>query len=139
MKQIYITFIRSILEYSCPVWHSSLTNENREDIERIQKSALRIILQEKYKDYTNALDTIDLEPLEDRRTNICLTFAKKCVQNPKTKSMFPLKTSNHSTKLRSIETFKTTHSNTNRLKNSAIPYMTKILNEYKHQENIALR
>ena len=97
---------------------------------------MKIIFQEKYKDYKSALETIDLEPLEDRRVNICLTFAKKCVKNPKTKSMFPIKTSNHSMKLRSIETFQTTQSNTNRLKNSAIPYMTKLLNEYKNQENI---
>ena len=42
MKEIYILFVRSILEVSSCVWHSSLTEENIDDIERVQKSALRI-------------------------------------------------------------------------------------------------
>ena len=42
-RSIYILFIRSILEQSSVVWHSSLTKENEEDLERVQKSALKII------------------------------------------------------------------------------------------------
>ena len=49
LKTIYIMYIRSILEQSCVVWHSSLSNQNSEDLERIQKSALKIILGTKYK------------------------------------------------------------------------------------------
>ena len=37
LKHIYITFIRPVLEQSAPVWHSSLTEENSRDIERVQK------------------------------------------------------------------------------------------------------
>ena len=36
-KDIYILYIRSILEQSCVVWHSSLIKENHEDLERVQK------------------------------------------------------------------------------------------------------
>ena len=39
--QIYKTFIRSKLEYSCTVWHSSLTKTNESDIERVQKAAVK--------------------------------------------------------------------------------------------------
>ena len=42
-------YIRSILEQSCTVWNSGLTEENVKDIERVQKSALKLILAEKYK------------------------------------------------------------------------------------------
>ena len=38
---IYILFIRSICEKSCTVWHSCLTVENSNDLERIQKVALK--------------------------------------------------------------------------------------------------
>ena len=34
---IYILYIRSVLEQSCQMWHSSLTFENLTDIERVQK------------------------------------------------------------------------------------------------------
>ena len=43
LKDIYILFIRSILEQSATVWHSSITSENSSDLERVQKSAVKII------------------------------------------------------------------------------------------------
>ena len=39
----YITCIRSMLEYACPVFHRALPGYLREDLERLQKRALRII------------------------------------------------------------------------------------------------
>ena len=45
---IYVLYIRSILEQSCQVWHSSLSLENLQDLERVQKNALKIILQDEY-------------------------------------------------------------------------------------------
>ena len=51
LKTIYVLFIRSILEQSATVWHSSLSEENIKDLERVQKSAIRIILKEKYNGY----------------------------------------------------------------------------------------
>ena len=47
-------FIRSFLEQSCDLWHSSLTLEDSNDLERIKKSAVKIILQEDYEDYEKA-------------------------------------------------------------------------------------
>ena len=45
LKIVYVLFVRSILEQSATVWHSSLTQENKEDLERVQKSAFKVILQ----------------------------------------------------------------------------------------------
>ena len=61
LKDIYILYIRSILEKSATVWHSSLTEENKNDLERVQKSAFKIILGEQYKTYSNALQKLQLE------------------------------------------------------------------------------
>ena len=47
----YVLFIRSLLEQSATVWHSSLWQENIQDLERIQKSTCRIMLQDEYKRY----------------------------------------------------------------------------------------
>ena len=77
LVNIYIMYIRSLLEQSCTVWHSGLTEENSQDLERIQKSALRIILQESYTNYENALNFLEIESLYERREALCLTFAKK--------------------------------------------------------------
>ena len=51
LKRIYLTYIRSIVDQSAVVWHSSLTEKNRNDIERIQKVAVRIILGKNLKNY----------------------------------------------------------------------------------------
>ena len=77
LKDIYCLHLRSILEYAALVWHSGLTLENKASIERVQKSALAIILGKRYINYGNALSTLNLERLCARRENLCLKFAKK--------------------------------------------------------------
>ena len=49
MKDIYILFVRSLLEQSATVWHSSLSQQNISDLERVQKTALKIILGGRYR------------------------------------------------------------------------------------------
>ena len=75
LKQIYFLFVRSQLEQSAVVWHSSLSEDNKSDLERVQKSALKIILRENYKGYIQALVALGIESLSDRREKLCLKFA----------------------------------------------------------------
>ena len=126
LKTIYKLFVRSQLEQSAVVWSSSLSDQNKADLERVQRSALKIILGPKYRGYRNALN---LETLEERRENLCLRFAKKCVRNDKTKSMFPLNKKAHIMKTRDFEKFEVQHANTDRLRKSAIIYMQNLLNK----------
>ena len=63
MKSIYVSHIRSILEHNSVVWHSSLTEENKTDIERIQKSAVKVIMKNKNVEYERALQLLNLEIL----------------------------------------------------------------------------
>ena len=90
MLNIYILFIRCMVEYCCVVWHSSITVEEGYSIERVQKTALRIILRENYTDYSSALQVTGLDRLHDRRTKLSLAFAKKCLKNNKNDDLFPL-------------------------------------------------
>ena len=60
LRTIYITYIRSILEQSAVFWHSSLTQQNIQDISRVQKSAVKIILRNKYQDYKKSLDVLNI-------------------------------------------------------------------------------
>ena len=128
LKEIYILFIRSILEQSAVVWHSSITNEEKESLERVQKSALRIILGHNYSSYKNALNKMDLQTLNERRETLCLNFAKKCVKNEQFKQMFPLNIQKSEMKTRHKEKYKVQFANTERLKKSPIIYMQKLLN-----------
>ena len=86
-------------------------------------TALRIILDQKYKGYRNALNALYFETVEERRENLCLRFARKCVRNDKTKAMFPLNKKAHNMKTRNFENYEVQHVNTDRLQKSAIIYM----------------
>ena len=88
LKLIYVMFIRSLLEQSCTVWHSGLTEQNTQDLERIQKTSFKIILKDNYMSYENALKVLDLETLSDRRENLCLSFARKCLKNERMSQYF---------------------------------------------------
>ena len=130
LKTIYFLFIRSCLEQSCQVWHSSLTLENLTDLERVQKNALRIILKDQYESYDKALELMELESLYDRREDLCLSFAKKCTKskNFEIKNMFPINKSHSTADTRKREKYHVEMAHTGRFKNSAIPYMQRLLN-----------
>ena len=128
LVNIFVLYVRSILEQSCQVWHSSLTLENFQDLERVQKTALKIILQEGYVSYSNALDKTGLSTLFERRSKLCLKFAKSCLKHEEMKNMFPLNPQTYDIQTRFREKFQVTKCRTDRLKNSAIPYMQRLLN-----------
>ena len=126
-RNIYILYIRSILEQSCVVWHSSLTDENEKDLERIQKSAVRTILGKDFSNYDDALVKANLESLKDRREELCINFAKKCL----TKDIFSIRSKKHEMETRDEEKYVVYHANTERMKKSSIPYMLRLLNQHE--------
>ena len=81
---------------------------------------------EDYEDYAQALEVTQLPTLDDRRTTLCKKFANNCVRNKKTSHMFPINQSPPNT--RCPEKFFVQHARTDRLKDSAIPYMQRLLN-----------
>ena len=129
LKQIYTSYIRSILEYGCAIWHSSLTDENRSDIERVQKNSFRIILGHEYEDYLTSLIKLNMNTLEDRRIMLNKKFAEQCVENPKTKMHFIKNSKTHEMKTRYQEKFKVTKAKRKRLQKSSIIYFQKKMNE----------
>ena len=129
LKSLYLTFIRSVLEQSAVVWHSSLKKKNKKDLERVQKAAVRVIMGNNYTNYQNALKELNLETLEKRRKQLCFKFAKNCLKNDKVKDLFPIHESKHKMKKRTQKKYKTNRNKTKRMQKSALPYMRKLLND----------
>ena len=129
MINIYILYIRSILESSAVVWHSSITKSEEIKIERVQKTALKIILASEYENYTTALEISGLKTLIERRKILCKKFAKNCIKNEKMKHIFPVNLSKVGTRYK--EKFYVQPARTERLAKSAVPYMQRLLNEDK--------
>ena len=128
---IYKMYIRSKLEQSASVWHSSLSKCNENDLERVQKSALKVILKDKYSDYKNALKNLNIESLCERRELLCLKFAKKGLKLENFKRMFPIQVSNHLMDKRVSNKLKVNSAKTERYFRSSIPYMQRKLNNYE--------
>ena len=71
MLHFFITVIRSLLEYACPVWHNILTNEQSDQTESIQKCALKIICGSSIIDYEQLRILYNLPSLSERRETLC--------------------------------------------------------------------
>ena len=64
----YKTYLRPVSEYACQVYHNSLPKYLSDDLERLQKRALRIILPE--KTYAAVLESSGLTTMHDRRQTL---------------------------------------------------------------------
>ena len=106
-----------------------ISQENIEDIERLQKNACRTILKESYINYETALDKLNLDTLEERRVKLSLTFDKNCQKTDQTKDLFKHREKIHNMELRCSEQYDVNNSNTQRYQNSAVPYMQRLLNK----------
>ena len=104
LKIIYNQYIRSVLEYGSDVWHSSLTQQNKDDIERLQRCSVKIILKNNYESYQKALKFLNMDTLDQRREKQNLKFAKKCLKIDTMKALFPLNQKKHD--MKSSKTFK---------------------------------
>ena len=72
MIHLYKPYIWSILEQSCGVWGSSITEEYSRTLERVQQVALRIIY---LSSYNHALSISGLSKLSERRDTLSYRFA----------------------------------------------------------------
>ena len=139
LKRIYKTFVRSILEHSAVVWHSSLTQKNMNALERVQKAAVKLIMGEKYVGYNDGLKNLNLESLHNRREKMCLKFAKNCLKNDKVKGIFSKNESNHKMIKRKSKLYAEKLIKTKRYKNSAIPYMVRLLNKEEQKKKSMIK
>ena len=126
LVMIYNMYVRLILEYNSSVWFSSIINEERENLERVQRVACKIILKDNYKNYNQALKMLNLQNLSNRRQMRAGRFANKCVKNERFCNLFPLADKSST---RSDDKFVVQFASTSRLKDSSIPAMQRILNK----------
>jgi hypothetical protein len=130
LLDIYILYIRSIAEYCSVVFHSSLTNELSEKLERIQKTCLRVILGDMYIDYASALEMCGLDTLSARRESRCLDFALKSAKHPRNKRIFPLNKNIPVCQIRNSELYQVNFARTSTYRDSTVPYCQRLLNTH---------
>ena len=119
--------IRSVLESNCVVFHSMLTHEETENIERIQKIVTKIILDHKYIDYNQGCLVLGITTLKFRRIKLSLNFGLKCLSNPRFKNLFK---PNTNISVRNPDRFDIPLARTTRYFNSPLLYITRLLNAH---------
>ena len=125
LQKVYCSFVRPILEYACPVWHSSLSILLSDQIEHIQKRALRIILPN--MSYQESLSMLKLPTLTERRELLCMRFYKKNLCDTSSKlspELLPHPTY-HQHNLRHARTIPLFKCHTKRFSDSCLPYCVK--------------
>ena len=135
LVDVYFKQIRSILELAVPAWEPGLTQLESNQIERVQKTALYVILGNNYGSYRTALDTMKCETLSDRRQDLCMNFSKKAYNHPRFSNWFSLKTTetsppNTRSDKRLTMVVYPVNTRTVRYAKSPIPYLTDLLNMY---------
>ena len=80
--RVYLTTIRSVLEYAVPVWQN-IPEYLSDAIETLQKRALKIIFPTA-ESYTEALQLAQLKTLAERRHDLCMKYMErmKCSDHP---------------------------------------------------------
>jgi hypothetical protein len=132
LLNVYILYVRSLLEYCSVVWHSTLTVEQSQNLESVQKLCLKVILGDEYSGYDNALESCGLVRLSERREDKCLKFGLKSLLHPVHAQMFPVNPHilTNPINTRSTEHFTVNWAKSESYRQSAIPYIQRMLNEH---------
>ena len=69
LVSVYVSVVRPVSEYACPVWHTNLPQYLSDNIEVIQKRALKCIFPG--LGYAEILRRVKLDTLNVRRDSIC--------------------------------------------------------------------
>ena len=119
MLLFFITCICPVLEYACPVFHHSLPQYLSNEMERLQKRALQIILPD--LSYAEALVALDITLLYERREAMSNALFDQIVRDQSHKFHDLLPPHNRSTYFtRNQRNFKLPICKTNRFKNNFI-------------------
>jgi len=79
LMQYYQSVVRPVIEYACPVWHSSLTKGQSMQLEAIQRRAWKIIYDNNIDDVFHALN--NLPSLSERRDQLTKQFFNKMLNH----------------------------------------------------------
>ena len=129
LLHLFKSQVRGILEYCSTVWHSSLTETDSNDIERVQKAAMRLIMGNRYQGYKEALKHMSLDSLKDRREKMALRFIQKSLKQESFSRLFPLNLNHHLMRKRNPEKYSVNIAKTERYRKSAVPFLQRLLND----------
>ena len=125
LKKVYLSVILPCHDYCSVVYHSSLTAQQSDVLERLQSQVLKCIYGYQYS-YRELLELTGLTTLKARREARCLKFAQKTVRNVRFANWFPLNENPRTTRV--SKPYKESLARTTRLQNSPLYDLRRRLN-----------
>ena len=118
-----------MLEQAFNLWHTSIIKEQEQSLERVQKSALKIFLNNKYLSFSNACDTLNIVILKSRSQQLSFErFTAKNINHQKFKQLFK-ENNTKQYNLRNINEYEVKQARTKRLEKSTTIQMQKFANK----------
>ena len=118
LAKVYRTCILPTADYCSVVYHAGLTDEQDQDVERLQAGALWCIYGHDVS-YAKMRDLAGVTTLRERRIQTYNKFAEKCLGNSRFSRWFPLRNAGRTGNQKG-EIFKEEYARCDRLKNSPI-------------------
>ena len=125
LVKAYTVIVRPVAEYCSVVFHSMMTAQQDEQIERLQSTALRYIYGYGLS-YSKMREMSGLATLRSRRIEACDKFAAKCAASDRFGHWFPCTRTTR--KSRHTLPYREEYARCNRLMNSPLFYMRRRLN-----------
>ena len=129
---VYKSSIRPVVDYLDVVYHSMLTDDLDEELDRLQNQALKIIFGPRFAGQRIGGQRLralaGITTLRSRRVEHCDKFASKCASSPRFEHWFPLKMSRARTRGAGGEKYLETFARCNRLRDSPVHFFRRRLN-----------
>ena len=131
LSTIYKSVIRPTLDYCSVVYHSMLTDEQDQIVERLQSQALKLIFGFGIP-YAEMREMAGVTTLRARRVELCDKFIDKAKANPRFAGWFPEKTGRQG---RNREIYQELTARTDRLNNTPLFFFRRRLNGKEGRTN----
>ena len=128
LTTVYNLFILPKLTYASPAWSTSMTSTQRDQLERVQKRACKIILGPSYTTYEEALDQLGLQRLSTHHHHLLCRFGKKLLNHQRHRHFLPPDVPPPSTAVRHHNRLLPIRARTDRYQHSPIPSIVKLIN-----------
>ena len=125
--RLYLSLVLPTLDYSCVVYHSLLSITQSQQLEGLQKLALKIIYGVTGVSYSSLLENSGLSTLSERRLGLVDGFLRKAIKDPRYDEWFPTREFTHHD-LRKENIYVEKFARTSRLYNSPLYFYRRRLN-----------
>ena len=129
LMRVYNTVILPSVEYCSEIYHPLIPQYISAKLEQVQKRAMKLI-HGWHVDYAKLIETGVVQTLEERRNQACIRFANKAVVSENFgRKWFPRNNSERTARESTRRPYLEKQARTNRMQNSPIQNMVRLLNE----------